>query len=648
MAFISRRNFLKLLGAGTVVVALGGLRGLLNTKTNSKIPHEERQPQLASAQQQGFWSAGPNTTVSPLHAALLDSGKIFYLAGSGWNYSRQFGPFEARVFDFNTAAERNFTQSEDLFCSGLTTLADGTILLAGGTLLYDRNPDNCNGRWHGLKSAYEFNPSTESFTKVQDMLHGRWYPTLVTLPDGKVWCYNGYDEYGVLNRLVEIYDPSSKSWAIKAQSGGTRTYTVGSGFTSNCPGAVTPTYTGVGPTTSFYPRAHLMPSGLVVVNGFQREIWSWRPSDGVWVGRGTTSTVRHYGTSFLVPLQNTLSEKGKILVVGGSPTNIDYAVASAEIIDFNASSTANPVIRAVSPLTYRRKYALPVILPNGKLVVFGGTQLRNGQPVLAPEMFDPSTETWQTLPSASTARQYHSVALLLPDGRVWVAGAMPQDGVYEPRTEFFNPDYLFAGARPTISANPTVGGYGGIISISTPNASEITSVSLLRLMNTTHHYDANQRLVWLPIINRGSSSITVTAPINGNLAPPGYYMIHILNSSGIPSAGSIIKIPGTASTSDTTLPTIAITRPLTGVTLPPGSVLVEGTASDNPGGSGVRDVYVQLDTGSFTIATPRATNDWSTWSKNINITNLGNHRIAARATDYGGNRRGTSITITIA
>jgi galactose oxidase-like protein/Big-like domain-containing protein len=648
MAFISRRDFLKLLGAGTVVITLGGLRELLYSKTNSKLSDKEQHPQLASAQQQGSWSAGPITTISPVHAALLDSGKIFYMAGSGWNYNTQSGPFEARVLDFNTGAEKIFNQTEDLFCGGQTTLADGTILLAGGTLLYDTNSNNCNGRWHGLNVAYEFNPSTESFSKVQNMLHGRWYPTLVTLPDGKAWCYNGYDEYGVYNRLVEIYDPSSKSWVIKAQSGGTRTYTVGSGVTSNCPDAVTLTYTGVGPATSFYPRAHLMPSGLVVLNGFRREIWSWRPSDGVWVGRGTTSTERHYGTSFLVPLQNTPSERGKILVVGGSPNPTEYAVASAEIIDFNASSTANPVIRTVSPLTYRRKYALPVILPNGKLVLFGGTQLRNGQNVLAPEMFDPITETWQILPSASTARQYHSVALLLPDGRVWVAGAMPRDGVYEARTEFFSPDYLFAGARPTISANPTVGGYGGIISISTPNAPEITSVSLLRLMNTTHHYDANQRLVWLPIINRGSSSITVTAPINANIAPPGYYMIHVLNNNSVPSGGSIIRIPGTASTSDTTLPTIAITRPLAGSTLPQGSVLVEGTASDNLGGSGIRDVYVQLDTGSFTIATPIATNDWSTWSKNITITNLGSHKIAARATDYGGNRKGTSIAITIA
>jgi hypothetical protein len=102
--------------------------------------------------------------------------------------------------------------------------------------------------------------------------------------------------------------------------------------------------------------------------------------------------------------------------------------------------------------------------------------------------------------------------------------------------------------RPTISGTPTIGAYGGSITIPTSSPTAITSVSLLRLMNTTHHYDANQRLVWLQIQSKGSSSVRVAAPINSKIAPPGYYVIHVLNSSLVPSRGRAIRIPGTATT----------------------------------------------------------------------------------------------------
>lgn len=306
---MNRREFLKVIGAAATVLMLGRFADF--NPNNNK--HDKTYAQ------QGSWNMGASATTTPIHAALLHTGKILYLAGSGWDYNRQAPPYQARVLNVGTGAEKILTQSEDLFCAGQTTLANGTILLAGGTLLYDTNPNNCNGRWHGLKAAYEFNPSTESFTKVQNNLHGRWYPTLVTLPDGRVWCYNGYDEYGVNNRLVEVYNPVTKTWTrVPAPTGGL-SYTVGVGQETTCPGSH-PSYSGAGPTTSFYPRAHLMPSGLVVINGFRSEIRSWNPSTGSWASHGNTNNHRDYGSSFLLPLQNTTAEKGRIMVCGGSST----------------------------------------------------------------------------------------------------------------------------------------------------------------------------------------------------------------------------------------------------------------------------------------------------------------------------------------
>ena len=635
---MNRREFLKLMGAGATLLVVGKIINITDVLSRTKITNDNH---WAEAQSAGSWTLGANATTTPIHVALLHTGKILYVAGSGWHSGRQFGPFEGRVRDLSTGAEKTVNTSEDLFCVGQTTLANGTILFAGGTLLYDTNTDNCNGLWHGLNATYEFNPATETFSKTSNMLHGRWYPTLVTLGDGRVWCYNGYDEYGVINRLVERYDPSSHTWT-RISGTGTLTYTPGIGSSDFRCGATSTTYSGAGPTTSFYPRAHLMPSGLVVMNGFRPEIQSWNPSSGAWASLGGTGITRHYGTSFLLPLQNTTAERGKILVCGGSSTITGVSTTSAQILDFN---TGNPTIRTVASSRFARKYLSPVVLPDGKCVVFGGVQATNVNPVLTPEQFDPVSESWLSLPASNIARHYHSVALLLPDGRVWIAGGNVNSGVWELRTEFFSPSYM-SQTRPTISGAPTVGAYGGSITIPTPAPTTVTLVSLLRLMNTTHHYDSNMRLVWLQITSRGTSSVTVRAPISANIAPPGYYQIHVLNSSLVPSIGRIIRIPGTATTppptADTTIPNVAITSPASDANLPPGSVTVTGTASDNVG---VRDVRVRVDSGSYVTAT--TTNNWANWTVTFNITALGTHTLTANVRDATGNFRtaGRSITI---
>jgi hypothetical protein len=610
------------MGAGTTVLFLGRF-----------APFLEKKKKVEGQTSSNPWVLGTSTAIPAIHIALLHSGRILYGVGSGWNYNRQSGPFEARVRDVAGTNERTITMTEDLFCCGQTTLADGTILFAGGTLQYDQNPNNCNGLWHGESCTYEFSPTTETFTKRADMLHGRWYPTLVTMGDGRVWCYNGYDELGVNNRLVERYDPSSRTWT-RISGGGTLTYTVGSGQTC---GLTTPTYSGAGPTTSFYPRAHLMPSGLIVMNGFRPEVRSWNPSTGAWASHGSTGTTRYYGSSFLLPLQNTTAERGKILVCCGSDNITTPAKTSAQILDFNQG---NPLIRTTSSSRFARLYLSPVILPDGKCVVFGGTGLGNQNPVLTPEAFDPVSETWTSLPASTIPRYYHSSALLLPDGRVWVAGGTRISSTFEARTEFFSPSYMTA-TRPTMST-PTVGGYAGSISIPTPQAATVTAVSLLRLMDSTHHYDANQRLVWLQITSRTTNSVNVSAPINANIAPPGYYLIHVLVNN-IPSQARIIRIPGTATPgSDTVQPTAAFTSPAQGATVPPGTVTVTGTASDNVG---VRDVRVRVDSGSYILAT--TTNAWANWTVNLNITVTGAHRLTGNVRDAAGNFRTFTRDITV-
>jgi galactose oxidase-like protein/Kelch motif protein len=373
------------------------------------------------------------------------------------------------------------------------------------------------------------------------MKHGRWYPTCITMSDGNVMVTAGYDEYGDHNRLVEIYDSSSKTWTIKQAPSGGSTYIVGNSSKGTCSGAGSQSYSGASPNIFLYPRNHLLPSGNIVVAGMLDDIMLWNRSTGSWSLLGTSRPAyRHYGTTILLPLNNTTSEKGKILIVGGSPTAADPATTSCRILDFNAG---NPQVRTVDALQYGRKYVAPVILPDGKVVVFGGAEQGTSNPRRVPEMFSPATETWTSLATANVVRVYHQVSMLLPDGRVWTAGSTSARNNWELRTEFFRPSYHSA-TRPTISGSPTVGDYGESITIPTPDGSSITRASLVKLPDTTHHYDANMRCVMLDVESNTSSSVTMEAPLNANLAPPGYYYIHVINSSDIPSTARIIKIPG--------------------------------------------------------------------------------------------------------
>jgi hypothetical protein len=532
---VTRREFLKIMGAGASVFVFGTIGGLslLNKKTG--VINE------VSAQTAGSWTSGSDTDTVAIHASMMPNGKIFYFAGSGYHSSHQNGPFEARVLDPATGSETDVPMSEDLFCAGQAPLPNGNILVAGGTLRYDIAPDNCNGKWHGLRSVYEFNWSSQTLTKVASMRHGRWYPTNVTLPDGNVMVTGGYDEYGDHNRLVEIYNSSSRSWTVMQAPSGGSTYRVGASSASTCDGAGDQSYSGAAPNLFLYPRMHLMPSGNIVVAGMLDDIRLWNRSTGSWSTLGTSTPVyRHYGTTVLLPLNNTTSERGKILIVGGSPTSADPATTSCRVLDFNAGS---PQVRSVGSLQYGRKYLAPVILPDGKVVVFGGAAQGNSNPRYVPEMFNPSTETWTSLAAARVPRVYHQVSMLLPDGRVWTAGSTPTRSNWEQRTEFFRPSY-YSATRPTISGAPTVGDYGESITIPTPNASSITRATLVKLPDTTHHYDSNMRCLMLAVESNTSSSVTVEAPLNANLAPPGYYYIHVLNGSGIPSAARIVMIPG--------------------------------------------------------------------------------------------------------
>lgn len=196
-------------------------------------------------------------------------------------------------------------------------------------------------------------------------------------------------------------------------------------------------------------------------------------------------------------------------------------------------------------MAYPRAFHVLTLLPDGSVLATGGGTTRDGvnyaNSVLAAELWSPQTKTWTTMSSAQNGRLYHGNAVLLLDGRVLVAGSGRVGPTPQFNAEIFSPPYLFKGPRPTISSTPGNAGYGSTFFVGTPDASSISSVTLLRISATTHAFNMDQRFLRLNF-SQSTGGLNVTAPANANQAPPGYYVLYILNGSGVPSTGAVIQI----------------------------------------------------------------------------------------------------------
>jgi Domain of unknown function (DUF1929) len=238
---------------------------------------------------------------------------------------------------------------------------------------------------------------------------------------------------------------------------------------------------------------------------------------------------------------------GKILK-SGSARNPDYPPANATDTAWAIDMTqASPTWRQVDSMAYPRTQHQLTVLPDGTVLATGGSRNSDvedtASAVLPAELWDPASETWRTLSSGVVPRLYHSMAILLPDGRVALGGGgHPADfGVPEFRFEIFSPPYLFKGQRPTISIAPGQANYGQTFFVGTPDAASISKVALIPQPTVTHAYNMNAGYVPLTF-SQTPGGLTVTAPANGNLAPPGKYMLFILDSNGVPSVASWVSV----------------------------------------------------------------------------------------------------------
>ncbi len=470
------------------------------------------EPARGQASRVGQWRTLPYTTpINPIHVALLRTGKVLIAAGSENDSTHT--TFRAAVYDPRAGAFALQTVPWDLFCNAMSQLPDGRILVTGGNAQY--NP------FRGLRTTTIFDPATSEFIQVQDMAHGRWYPSNAALADGRTMTFSGWLETaGVPNTAVEIYSvPTGWSPEFRAPF-----------------------------TPPLYPWLHLLPNGKVFLSGSHPGSRIFDPATRTWsavVASTRYGQDRRYGSSVLLPLRPAEGHRPRVMVMGGH----DPATASAEVIDL---SVPTPAWRLLPPMSAPRIEMNAVILPTGHVLALGGSAVDKDASTasLDADLFDPVTETWSPAGRAAFPRLYHSVALLLPDATVWVAGSNPFQGTWENRMEIYSPPYLFTtdasgrtipAPRPGIAAAPARVGYNTSFTVSTPDAARIAQAVLVRPGSATHAFDFEQRLVELRF-TAGSGALTVTSPPGSSIAPPGYYMLFLIDRSGVPSVARFVQL----------------------------------------------------------------------------------------------------------
>lgn len=500
----------------------------------------------ASPADSGEWGPVVEWPVVGVHVALLSNGKVLAYDSVGDQATERYPVHDhtrATVYDPATGSLTpvNVNTGYNVFCSGLAHLADGTVFLAGG---------NKDAQLNGIVQTHLFG-SANTWTLGPNMAAERWYPSVTPLNNGEQLITSGGPN------IPEVYqtDGTLRTLSTASQS------------------------------LPLYPWIDVAPDGRAVHTGPDQTLRKLDTSGtGSWQSLGTRDAVnRDYGG-------HALYDVGKILVAGGGPST-----RSANVVNI---SGATPTTTPTASMAFGRRQHNLTVLADGTVLATGGLSSGAGlvdlnAGVYNAELWSPATGQWKTLAAESVTRQYHSSALLLPDGRVLssgggICGTCDNVGYLAKNAQVFSPPYLFdaAGqpaARPTITSAPGSVGYGSAFTVDTPNAAGISKAALVRLGAVTHSNNMEQRYIPVPF-TAGSGSLQLTAPANANIAPPGYYMLFLINSAGVPSVASMVQVgPGESPPPPEDLPpTVQLTAPADGASFPfKSTVTLEATASDD-------------------------------------------------------------------
>ena len=485
--------------------------------------------------------------INPVHVHLLYTGNVLVVSGTGNNPADSL--MQAALWNPQAGTITVQSLEYDMFCNGLVGLPDGRVLIAGGTLAY-------NPSFLGYQRLSTYDPATGLFTDEPSMAHGRWYPTTTMLGNGSVMIYSGYSETGPTNNTIEIFSESS--------------------------GLGTPLTTPW--TPPLYPRLHLLPNGNIFYSGSTTPSNIYNPSTNTWT-MGVAATnyggTRLYGSSVLLPLTPANNYDPTVMIFGGG----NPATATSEIIDLGA---ATPAWVYGPSMSSPRIEMDATLLPNGKVLLTGGSTNDEDETTAASQRRH-----------VRSRRQYHECR-----GHRGLRAVVPHRDLADAGRDRVGcrqqscPGHLPAGDG-NLFASVSVQlewqssnapdhyqrldhkiGYGSSFTVQTPDAatSNISSVVLMRNGSSTHAFDMDQRYVGLSFTTDTVNGVlNLTSPPNSNIAPPGYYMLFILNSSGVPSLATMVQI---SSAPADVPPTGTITSPASNVTVNAGqSVSFAGTGT---------------------------------------------------------------------
>jgi hypothetical protein len=556
--------------------------------TDATVPAAtSSQCSAGAACTKGAWQVLPfPNPVRAIHSVVLYNGDVLLVAGSG-NDPNEFaaGTFESAIYNPYKGTFKVIPTPDDFFCSGHIQLSDGNVLVLGGNKRYpDATAPAGQQGYEGLNTSYIFDPVTEKYVRENNLNDGHWYPSATELANGDIVSYGGLNgtsggsptiEYFKYNQSIADSTPDTSTdgkwlptgtapntvnqtfdfWglypAMILMQNGELFYSGSHVFGNN--------ETPVGPAGT--PRgqggAGILDIGNIINNNPADldpmiQVTGLQDTPG---GPAGTDMTDQSMSVLLPPAQNQ-----EVFLAGGG--NINYSKPGTrltDLIDLKAATPAyvnGPLLPQgtlsngkTEPASEGKMYPSMVELPNGNVFETGGGLIDREDPVYEASMINvanleagaPASAVYTKMATDPVPRGYHSMSMLLPDGRVLSVGNNPGDGSFEMRISIYSPPYLFHGARPQITGVQSARNwtYGGNYKIRTNQP--VTSAELIRPASVTHQSDPNQRFIALPISGTGNNlSLNLTS--NANIAPPGWYMLFVSNANGVPSVAKWVHV----------------------------------------------------------------------------------------------------------